>query len=438
MAQEQTSFVNDDTIYEMVHNKEKGKTQFAYLAKDGQLSYLDKVVTTKKEVYHPYPADSNLVKSRMVLFPSSADEYGTEEALISEIKAFINEYVELGTFMREIAPYYILFSWIYDDFHELPYLRVLGDYGTGKSRFLKVVGSISYKPVFMISATSNASIFRMIEKIKGTLVIDEADLKYSNSSDPTMQILNSGYQRDFSIFRCLDGKGNFDVVQYQLFGPKILAGRHTFQDFALESRCLVEKMGQMKRTDIPTNLTDTFDVAAEKLRNKLLLWRLRNYGKRKGKSFTNDLSIQPRLKQIINPLSAVIEDVAIIEKLKKHIKAYNQDLIIERGLSTESGIFEVIITLMKNTPEQDISLVQITTAYNQSLQGERKLSSKKVGGIIRRQLGLRTYRKNIGYFLDTAHAKLEMQSLCDKYGIDSEQVKDVNDFKDEMEQMQIV
>jgi hypothetical protein len=436
MSQQQISFIKDDRIYEMVYDRKKGKAEFAHITHEGCVAYSDKIETTSREVYFPYPADSYLIRSRMVLFPSSADEYGTDNDLILEIKKFIEKYIELGDFMKEIAPYYILLSWIYDDFYELPYLRVLGDYGTGKSRFLKVVGSLCYKPMFTIGATSDASIFRVIEQIKGTLVIDEADLKYSNSNDTLVQILNSGYQKEFPIYRCLDGKGNFDVRPYQVFGPKILAGRFPFQDIALESRCLVEKMGTMKRTDIPTNLSDNFNVEADIIRNKLLLWRLRNHGKREGKNFANDLSIEPRLKQIIYPLSAVIDNPATIEKLKCHIKAYSQELISDRGLSTESAILETIIVLIKNTTvQEDISLVQIVSTYNQGLHGERKMTSKKAGGIITKQLGLKTYRKSLGYILDVEQAKKELPHLCVKYGIDSEQMNVMNDFKGELEQM---
>lgn len=429
------SFVKDDTIYEMVYNKENKHTQFAHLDRTDEVSYLDKVETLSKEIILPFPAESNFVKSGMVLFPTKAEEYGTEEKLLAEIRSYINKYLEVSEFMQEVAPYYVLLTWIYDNFHELPYLRVLGDYGMGKSRFLKVVGSICYKPMFTIGAISDASVFRFIDEIQGTLIIDEADIKYSNSENTLIQILNSGYQKGFPIYRCLDGKGNFDVVPFRLFGPKILAGRHPFDDTALESRCLVEKMGRMTRKDIPTNLTDNFEREATTIRNKLLLWRFRNYGKRQHKDITSDLAIEPRLKQIIYPLAAIIEDKNTIEKLQTFIKNYNQELINDRGLSSESKILEVIIVLLRDNSE--ISISQIIKAYNDERDGENKITAKKLGSVIRKQLGFKTYRKNIGYMLNVEHAKLELPSLCIKFGIDSEQVNSVNDLQSELNDMGI-
>lgn len=41
-------------------------------------------------------------------------------------------YVDLSPAFEEVSSVYVLFSWLYDDFDALPYLRVRGDYGSGK------------------------------------------------------------------------------------------------------------------------------------------------------------------------------------------------------------------------------------------------------------------------------------------------------------------
>lgn len=427
--------VKTDRLYEMVYDKGQSKTEFAYIDPEKGISYTKEVEETSEVAYVPYLPGANLLHTDLVLFPSKAEEYGNDEELVKDIRAFVDPILEVSDFMREIIPYYVLLTWIYDDFHELPYLRVLGDYGTGKSRFLKAVGSISYKPIFSISATSEASIFRLIDQLKGTLVIDEADLSHSNADNTLVQILNSGYQKGFPIHRCIEGKGKFDVVSFQVFGPKIIAGRHPFNDPALESRCIVEKMGIMKRSNIPTNLTEEFNANALTLRNKLLLWRLRNHGKRTGKNFTDDLTIEPRLKQIIFPLSAVIENKDTIESLKMHIKVYNQELITDRGFTTESIILETIIILLRNCEE--ITLKQIMDAYDQTRLGDKKMNAKKLGYILRKKLGLKTYRKNIGYILDIEHAENIIPQLCIKYGIDSEQMNEMNDIGRDLADMNL-
>jgi CheY-like chemotaxis protein len=69
----------------------------------------------------------------------------------------------------------VLFSWIYDDFNELPYLRVIGDAGSGKTRFLLTVGSLCYKPIFASGASTVSPLFRALDIFRGTLLIDEGD-----------------------------------------------------------------------------------------------------------------------------------------------------------------------------------------------------------------------------------------------------------------------
>ena len=87
--------------------------------------------------------NNNLIKHEVVLFPSEPEEYGSEQALIEEIQSYIHRYVDVSPLFEKIASYYVLFTWVYDGFNELPYLRFRGDPGTGKTRCLQTVGSLS-------------------------------------------------------------------------------------------------------------------------------------------------------------------------------------------------------------------------------------------------------------------------------------------------------
>lgn len=69
----------------------------------------------------PYPPGNSLIKSDVVLLPSGPAEYGNESELVAEIQAYIHRYVDVSPPFERIASYYVLFSWVYDDFNELPY-----------------------------------------------------------------------------------------------------------------------------------------------------------------------------------------------------------------------------------------------------------------------------------------------------------------------------
>ena len=77
-----------------------------------------------------------------------------KQTLISDVQQFIHRYVDLSPTFEKIATYYVLLSWLYDVFNDLPYLRLRGDFGTGKTRALLVLGSICYKAFFASGAST--------------------------------------------------------------------------------------------------------------------------------------------------------------------------------------------------------------------------------------------------------------------------------------------
>ena len=62
----------------------------------------------------------------------------------------------------------------------------------------------------------------------------------------------------------------FNPQAFQVFGPKIVATRSSYEDKGLESRFITEQMGGRRlRHDIPINLPATFTDEVRELRNKL-------------------------------------------------------------------------------------------------------------------------------------------------------------------------
>src|SRR5947199_3333959 len=206
----------------------------------------------------PYSSPNNLIKHDVVLFPSEPEEYVSEEELLAEIQEFIHRYVDVTPLFEKIASYYVLFTWVFDSFNELPYLRLRGDPGSGKTRFLLTVGSLCYKPIFASGASTVSPLFRILDAFRGTLIIDEGDFRLSDERAEIVKILNNGNARGFPVLRSeVSGKkGEFNPRAYAVFGPKLVATRGFFQDRALESRCITEEMNNYRqRVDDPLNLT---------------------------------------------------------------------------------------------------------------------------------------------------------------------------------------
>ena len=437
-----TSFDTGDCIHEMVHDKKKGTTSFVCCDKDNKIRiYIEKINHGKME-YIPLPATHMLVSKGVVLFPSEVSEYGDEKELLGEIRAFIHRYVDISEEFEQIASYYVLLTWIYDKFHELPYLRAMGDYGSGKSRLIKTVGSLCYKPIFTGGATTPSPLFRIIDQTGGTLILDEADFAKSDMTSEIVKILNAGYQKGTPVLRA-EGKGTFEVKAYEVFCPKIVATRETFSDRALESRFLVEEMGKsVLRADIPKDTRDEFEIEAIAIRNKLLKWRFDNYFKVMIKKDITIPGIHPRLNQIVLPLLSIINDREAEENLIKFIIKYNDDLVADRGLSRESDIVYAIFKLEHdNFNVSRFTVKDIADEVNELIgngNNEEKIQPRKMGWYLRMKLQLKTVKTRKGFILNVNQNKQKLEFWKERYGITDAEIRgehvndvDVDDIVDE-------
>jgi hypothetical protein len=241
----------DGPLVEMVYRPEERRTLLCVATED-QIRYETNVMDDGKRLV-PYSPENNLLKNSVVLVPSEAAPYESEQALIAEIREFIHRYVDISPLFEEIASYYALFTWVHDAFNELPYLRLRGDTGTGKTRFLLTAGALCYKPIYASGASTVSPLFRILDSMRGTLIIDEGDFRFSDEKAEIVKILNNGNARGFPVLRSESVNGReYSPRAYAVFGPKLVSTRGFFQDRALESRCITEETGgQRLRDDMP-------------------------------------------------------------------------------------------------------------------------------------------------------------------------------------------
>jgi len=408
----------DGSLVETVYQPEEHRTLFS-VAKDGDARFETDVVVNGERLV-PYSPNNNLLRNEVVLLPSEPEEYGSEEQLVAEVQGFVHRYVDVSPLFERVASYYVLLSWVYDSFNELPYLRLRGDPGSGKTRFLLTVGSLCYKPIFASGASSVSPLFRILDTFRGTLIIDEGDFRFSDERAEIVKILNNGNARGFSVLRSevSPNRREFNPTAYAVFGPKLVATRGFFQDGALESRCLTEEMGRFRmRDDIPISLPSGYKDEALHLRNKLLLFRFRNHGKRSAAEALVDRTIEPRLNQIFVPLLSIIEDRKAREDLRDLARRYNRELITDRGLDMEAQVLEVIRDLQASE-QGKLSVKEIASWFADRYQDDydRKVTPKWIGTVIRRKLHLRTERSRDGFAIPRSEGP-GIERLMEKYGV---------------------
>jgi len=371
-------FVLGTTVAELVISKE-GIRSFAMM-RNGAISHTSK--HRAPNFYHVPPDDT--LAGNVVHFARESARYCQPHDLLQQIRAYIHRYLELPSSYEAISALYILLSWVYEFAPSLPYLRVIGDWGTGKTRFLEVVGSICFRPIFASGAATPSPIFRILDQYRGTLVLDEADFKESSSWTDMVKILNNGYRPGFPVLRADKVNGRWRPRGYQVFGPKLIATRFRFQDEALESRCLTTEMPVLTRSDIPRMFPAEFKDEVHDLRSKLLTFRLYNLFKLKGSEFTNDLlepGLQPRLQEILMPLKALAgADQSLSDTLSTFIKSQQESLYTRRRDSLEGLVVSAMIQLRST----DTLLTSDAISYcANDMDEDAALNARKVGWIVK-------------------------------------------------------
>ncbi len=376
------SAVFANTVVELVYDASKNQTALA-VGKEGQWQCVAQHITPAGQQLVPYRAANNLIAHNCVLLPSAPQSFGSKESLLHDIERYLHRYVDFTPLFERIAAHYILLSWVFDAFNEIPILRLRGAYGSGKTRALLALGSIAYRGFFASGASTVSPIFHTLDRFGGTLVLDEADLRFSDKTVDLVKILNNGTVRGLPVLRTLQSRTKeFNPAAFAVFGPKIVAMRGSFHDEALESRFLTEQMGNRPlRPDIPIELPTRLSEEALDLRNRLLDFRLQcRFGVCIDPQRKID-GVDPRLNQMALPLLSLMDEPALREDFADRIRQQQEALALEREQSAEARVLAALESARK-TAAGSIALSDIAERAN-SEAGTTVLSARDIGRTLR-------------------------------------------------------
>lgn len=413
--------IEDGRLIELLYDPETKSTQLA-LYQHGVTTVHATLRLESGEVMEPIAASNNLIRHGVVLLPEKPLEFGSVNELAEDIRCYMSKYVDLSDAFSSIASYYVLLTWVYDAFNELPYLRFRGDFGCGKTRALLILGSICYKPFFASGASTVSPIFHAIDTFRGTLIFDETDFRFSDEKAELVKIFNNGNVRGFPVLRTsMNVRKTFDPVAFMVYGPKVVAMREAFQDQALESRFITEEMGQRSvRPEIPINLPDGQKDEALVLRNKLLMYRFRMRSTTRIDPQLRSSALSHRLNQILIPLLSVVPDPAVRAHITSAASALESNLATERSTRPEAHLLEVLEASLAQSSGDKVALAEITRLFVERFGGEyeRPITNKYVGTLLRRKLRVFTFRSH-GTFSVPVSELSKIRVLCARYGITS-------------------
>lgn len=421
-----SEYLQNGTIIETVFDTETKQTALAYWQENKIIVSASYQLSTKERL-EPIPATNNLIKHGALLFAEKPIHYESITKLVTDIQSYIYRYVDISDHFRQIASYYILLTWVYDAFNEIPYLRLRGDFGSGKTRALFVIGSLCNKAFFASGASTVSPIFHTLDTFRGTLIFDEADFRFSDEKNELVKIFNNGNVRGFPILRtAITTQREFDPRAFNVYGPKVVAMRKAFDDSALESRFLTEEMGQSRlRADIPINLPESQKTEARMLRNQLLMYRFKMLPTIKINDSLFDATLSPRLNQILIPLLSIIDDDRLRNEIRVSVRAFDQKLYAERSSSIEAGVLEAMQDLFKQNTSGSIPVSQVAAIFIDRFSGEYQhpITVRIIGGVLRKRLRLVTYKSH-GVYVIPATEKPKVAELCIRYGVTEREVNE--------------
>jgi len=240
---------------------------------------------------------------------------------------------------------------------------------------------------------------------RGTCLIDEADFSSSNLYSFIVKILNIGFDRRRGWYYRCDDDNPRRVLGYYVYGAKLLATRSRYKDVALESRCLTT-VGRENTKPIPLFRMQKFEEEAGKLRNKLVLWRFRNYYRVKEeakkleepeiaeKLYDGADRISSRVKQVILPLWLVMGEemreqlVALAKTFDERLKAEDSEYMLELEVR------EAVAKLAEEKPEE-VNVVKVLNVLIMRGGREEEFYSIPLSTLSREILKQRGYEKDI-------------------------------------------
>jgi hypothetical protein len=411
------SRIAGDTIIELIYDPEENKTGLVVSRFDG-LWNIEQEVRIGSEVLVPYSPSNNLIANECIALACRPSESGFKKELVSEVSAFLHRYVDLSPEFEAIAAYYVLLTWVFDRFSDLPLLRVRGEYGTGKTRAIQVIGSLCYKAFFASGASTISPIFHILDSFGGTLILDESDFRYSDKTNDLVKLLNNSTTRGLPILRTIvTQKKEFDPRAFKVFGPKIVAMRGTFEDEALESRFITEetRLGEL-RPDIPIHLPPRWKAEALALRNKLLHFRLSNYFAIEADAAALIPGAEPRLNQSALALLSLVDDPDARLGMQSYLLEANTARRMRLGETLDAKVVEAIISA-SNKNRAGIPLSAVAEEFNREWSFQFGfMSNRAIGSIVRTRFRLNPHKSNGIYVIPSAE-RSHISSLAYRFGL---------------------
>jgi hypothetical protein len=205
-----------------------------------------------------------------VNYPSGL--YGNR--ILDDVVAFIRRFVVLSETQADAVALWVAHTHAIDAAETTPYLAISSaEKQSGKSRLgLEVFPLIVREPLPSMTI-SDAAVFRAIEELSPTLLLDEADAVFkAREREELRGLLNAGYRRGAVAYR-MGGTNRSKLEKFKVFSAKVFIGIGNFLPDTLVDRSIPIRLKRRTREE-PIERFKPRDVTpeGEMLRDRLADW----------------------------------------------------------------------------------------------------------------------------------------------------------------------
>jgi hypothetical protein len=182
--------------------------------------------------------------------------------IYEELNNIFRYWCDLREELYIIIPIWVIGTYFHKQFPTYPYLFFNACKGSGKTRLLKLIASLSYKGK-VLNNLSEASVFRTASD--RTFCIDEFERVGSKEKAVLRELLNSAYKKGISVERTIKKKTKmeekYEIESFDLYCPIALANIWGMEE-VLSDRCIAGILEKSDKKEI-TRLVETFDINLE-------------------------------------------------------------------------------------------------------------------------------------------------------------------------------
>lgn len=359
----------------------------------------------------------------------NSDENIDPQLVLESVLQLLKKYIEFRSEEDAlIAALWTTGTYLQPVWDAYPYLSASGEKNVGKSRLMKVLTQVCFNGIHSASISA-ASVYRTIQDLRCTLLIDEAQkLASKDTAIEIRNILNCGYTKDaYAIRSDKTSKGQIRPGFWETFSPKAFVS-YSGLEAVTEDRCiqivLIRSINKaVMKPKIRTKDPEWFDIRDILYRFAMLHWQ-------KVAKLYDEIDLEEfmgREEQLWQPLLTLAEYFDISERIRSFAKRKSEQKEQDQAIDSPTGIvLSAMVGKVDRDDYYDLPVIHSWIIESFHDAGESVppfINHRWLGIVLKRRLGLED-KKRIQNIVKYRLRPSRIRDLCRRYNISEEKEDD--------------